>query len=293
MSQAAGCFSGLVSRISRSRGAVPRAMSDRCARHDDTLHHGVTDPQSFNTLAALDAVRCACVGTNAERIGQLHERYYEALHFGRPMPDAAFIEQVTRPLVTWLKALSYLPDEGEFADIGACSRELLGHVVVPESKSRHTLQRFGSTEALDRDDAPMDIARAFVTWTVPLLHRLVALLKCIATGQPSVDTFQKLLASIRRQAMPDDPADPPADQRAAALAAETESKVVFPAPSLEPEIVPDALDEPIYATVLPRSERLRRPSSSKPASLVVEAEVSPIRCDRDIDTSHILESTRL
>ena len=285
MSQAAGCFSGLVSRISRSRGAVSAPTSDRCARHDDTLPNGVANPLAFNTVAALDATRYACVGTNAERIGLLHERYFDVLHFGHPMPDAVFIEQVTRPLVTWLKALSYLPDEGQFSDIGVCARELLSHVVVPESRSRHTLQRFGSTEALDRDDAPMEIARAFVTWTVPLLHRLVALLKCVATGQPSVDTFQKLLLSIRRQAIPDDPD--------AAPAPETVFRALPAAPSSESESTPDALDEPIYATVLPRSERLRRTARSKPVALVVDAEISPIRDDRDTNASPVLESTRL
>lgn len=209
MTRAPDWLGGVVSRISRlsrpARDARIKAGKSKSLREirDSLPSSSVTMRDSFNVYAAMDATRYSVVSQNGERVDQMQIRFENALRFGRLMPDVAFIEQVIRPLVTWLKALSYLPDDGEFAKIAECAKALLKHIIVPESATRRTLQQFGSTEQLDRRDNPTEIARGFVEWTIPLLYRFVFILKAMATGERCTDTCAKLLASIERHDAPD------------------------------------------------------------------------------------------
>ncbi|WP_413192117.1 hypothetical protein [Pararobbsia alpina] len=153
---------------------------------------------TINLFVALDAIRYQVVAQNADRIDQMLERFQRTLNRNESYPDAAFSERVIRPLMTWLKALTYLPDEGEFAKIAQCAEAMLEHIPAPESEVRRPLRELGSTERLDAREDPIEVTRGLVNWTIPLLHRFVVMLKCLATGERSPDTPETLLEVIRR-----------------------------------------------------------------------------------------------
>ncbi|HTJ92160.1 MAG TPA: hypothetical protein VL424_03500 [Pararobbsia sp.] len=202
MSTGAGgaCVDGVaggnhVANVRRANGIERRGPASAALAHD-----------TLNLLAAMEAMHYDVVARNAERVDQMLERFELMLRRGDPFPDGAFVEDVIRPFVTWLTSLTYLPDDGDFSEIGQCARSLLRHVPMdaPESTTQKTLARsrpfreFGSTERLDSHEDAAQVAHSLVDWTIPLLYRFVVLLKCLATGEPCTDTWRSLLEAIER-----------------------------------------------------------------------------------------------
>ncbi|RKP46615.1 hypothetical protein D7S86_24270 [Pararobbsia silviterrae] len=192
----------------------------------DPVATGTAMREDFLAQAARLAIEHGAVSTNGERVVQMFERFRDALQSGEVMPDADFAARVIRPFVTWLSALTHVPDEGAYGQVAQCAGRLLKHIVVPESGTRRTLQQFGSTEQLDVRDSAPEIAQSFVEWTIPLLHRFVTILAALALGAPCVDSIPKLLKSIERHEQPDrgDEAETPSD------ATRRESAAALPEP---------------------------------------------------------------
>ena len=228
-----GCFEGLCSRLSPRGASSPHRAEGPASRNQRWVSY-VPDMQSFNRAAARDAIGAATVAQNAARVARMLDRFERALRHGEPMPDTTFAEQVMRPFVTWLKALTYLPDEGEFTSVAPCAQALLEHVPMPDSHERRPLREFGSTERLDARDDEVRVARSFVVSTIPLLQRFVSLLEALATGLHCNDRFARLLDVIRGRV---DGQSDSSDN-----------------------------DEPVYATVAPRERRPSVASSHSDAS---------------------------
>jgi hypothetical protein len=204
MTQFSGCLSGLFSRAPRMGTSALSKSREAIEVQSPEAKFAAMSRDTINLFAAMDAVRYQVVAQNADRIDQMLERFERTLRCGEPFPDGAFSERVIRPIMTWLKALTYLPDEGEFAKIGKVAEGLLEHIPLPESEQRRPLREFGSTERLEAHENVTEVTRGLVDWTIPLLHRFVAMLKCLATGERSPENCESLLEAIRRhQRMPD------------------------------------------------------------------------------------------
>jgi hypothetical protein len=306
MPQLSGCMGGLFSRTPRMGLSAKGKLSSPVEAHHPAASLAAMSRDTINLFVALDAIRYQVVAQNADRIDQMLERFQRTLNRNETYPDTAFSERVIRPLMTWLKALTYLPDEGEFAKIAQCAEAMLEHIPAPESEVRRPLREFGSTERLDAREDPMEVTRGLVSWTIPLLHRFVVMLKCLATGERSPDTPETLLEVIRRhEHLPAGysdgahgeaesgveyrhpletavrvPADNPVSKRIkrhgiieAAAAADIEPAIEpsvgqgVPTRDATPPFGTPAGGEPLYASIQPRDPASRKRHRSEPGEL--------------------------
>lgn len=232
-----GCFDGFHSRFWPRRAGPPPSSAASAMRDTTKISRG-PNLEDLNRASAVNAIHKNEVARNTLRIDCMREYYEHVLREGTPIDDAEFDKQVSRPLMTWLRSLTYLPDEGDYLSVAQCAQALLAHIPAPDSHERRPLREFGSTDRLDARDG-ITVARSFVATTIPLLHRFVELLRSLADHTPCGHEFARLLNDILGHA--------DAPLRAVEVAA------------------------PIYATVGPRSRREGIDTSERRVSVGREA----------------------